>query len=217
MPKWVWDKEHTGVDFQKNKEIVEDAKRYLEEMSAGKTDIREIIKMSRNPARRLMFMIRELHNLGYQRIRFYPHIGGAGYWRYIITSSTIPSNPADETDPADVDTVWNSLGSGEHYGWSDKEDDSIAELAAKFLSKYQKIAVESKGEDKRYVEWYRDVLERTGPDGIIYFWWDGSYEIPDGYLGVLNTGNSKKLKISYPYDYHHLTGEDTPCWLKERI
>ena len=43
-------------------------------------------------------MIRELHDMGYQRIRFYPHIGGAGYWRYIITSSASPKLSRLDTD-----------------------------------------------------------------------------------------------------------------------
>lgn len=214
LPSWVWDKEKTGIDFQNNKEIVENAKRFLEEMTSSNIDIREIIRTASNPARRLMYMIRELHNLGYQKIRFYPHIGGAGYWRYIITSAPSPSMTSD-VYPADTDTVWQSLGSGDQpYGWGDNMDDSISELAAKFLATYPRIAAESKGEDQQYAEWYRDMLEKTKPEGIIYFWWDGAYESTGEYIGVTNTEN-KKSTVSYPYDYQHVPGKNAPIWLGE--
>lgn len=213
LPDWVWDKEKTGIDFEAIQKIIDEGQRYLDEMRSSNIEVRELIKNARNPARRLMVMIRELHDMGYQRIRFYPHIGGAGYWRYIITSSAFPTLSRLDTGSEETDTVWQSLGSGdEPFGWNDQEDDSIRVLAEKFLAKYRRIAAESKGEDQRYAAWYRDVLDKTRPDGIIYFWWDGAYESTGNQLGVLKAGK-KKIRIPYPYDYQHLTGKDTPIWL----
>ena len=213
LPEWVWNKEITGIDFGEYKTLALQARQHLKELQSQSIDVNELIRMNRNPARRLMFMVNELHNLGYQKIRFYPHIGGAGFWRYIITVSSRPKRPEPSTDPKTFDTIWQSLGDGNHpYGWDDKEDDSIQILANKFLDKHETIKKLGKGDDHEYVRWYQSMLEKTEPDGIIYFWWDGDFKSNRSSIGILNCGE-KRIKIPYPSDYPKTKDSHYPSWI----
>ena len=205
LPAWVWDKQN-GVDFDKFKSVIDAAKRDIEKIESRYINVKEHVFLAMNPARRLMVMIAKLHELGYQKIRFYPHIGGAGYWRYIITISPAPPIFSKDVEPSAIQTVWNSLGSGDQpYGWGDTFDDSIEELALKFLRKYPLFAEEGKGSDSEYVKWYSNMIEKTRPGGIIYLWWDGSYEDEKNNIGIMNSGR-RRIKIPYPPDYRKILG-----------
>ncbi len=168
---------------------------------------------NRNPARRLMSMIGKLHEVGYQKVKLYPHIGGAGFWRYIISVSLHPNMRDSHCDHKTTETVWQSLGGGdEPYGWGDSQKDTIEELAHKFLHRYQRIETFGKGDDPIYVKWYQDMLKKTEPGGVIYFWWDGCYKVDRPYIGILNCGR-RKINIPYPPDYPKREDSHYPIWL----
>jgi len=97
-------------------------------------------------------------------------------------------------------------------GWGNSEEDLIGELADKFLQKYQRIKVVGKGSDRPYAEWYQDMLKKTEPDGTIYFWRDGDYEVDRPYIGILNCGR-RKINIPYPLGYLKQEGCRYPVWL----
>jgi hypothetical protein len=152
-----------------------------------------------NPARKLMLMVGELHRMGYQKIRFYPHIGGAGYWRYILTVvKDRRVEPEWDPSPEEKRTVWNSLGDGELraslYGWGDQVEDTPERLARRFLAAFKTIKRLGKGKDQKYANWYRNVLEKIAPEGIIYCWWDGSSSCEEG-IGVLNKDGVVSLPL----------------------
>jgi hypothetical protein len=97
-----------------------------------------------------MLMVGELHRMGYQKIRFYPHIGGAGYWRYILTVvKDRRVEPEWDPSPEEKRTVWNSLGDGELranlYGWGDQVEDTPERLARRFLAAFKTIKRLGKG------------------------------------------------------------------------
>lgn len=199
LPAWVWDKEH-GIDFEKFGPIIESATQDLIEIKSRTINLQEHNLLATNPARRLMVMIAKLHELGYEKIRFYPHIGGAGFWRYEISTSSLRPSHRYLEKSSGIIAVHGSLGTDTcTFGWDDTPDDSIERLAYAFLTKYPEFAIAGKGSDIEYAEWYRTMLKKTRPGGIIYLWWDGAYEENDS-VGIMNCGK-KKIKIPFPPGY----------------
>ena len=128
--------------------------------------------------RDLLLVVAGLHRLGYELARVVPWIEdtpGGGDWHCIIA-------PADMISPshgAEIDeriSWWggdNPPGRDLPYvigrGWRDLPvlPPSFAS-AGDLVANFPKLAESSFGRDASYVGWYRETLEATGPDGVIY-------------------------------------------------
>jgi len=124
--------------------------------------------------RRLLYMVAELHRLGYEQARIAPGVAASGlFWRLSVTaaSNTERDNGALMRN-FDQGANYSSGAGTEYFGWTDASDDSPALLAAKFVERFPDIAVAAKGRDPEYVRWYQEMLEATEPDGLVYAYAD---------------------------------------------
>lgn len=146
--------------------------------------------------RRLLYMVAELHRMGYEQARISPGVAPSGlFWRLSVTaaSNTMPDNGALMIN-FDGDAHYSSGAGAEFFGWKDAENDSPAELAIKFIERFPDIAKEANGRDPEYVRWYREMLEMTEPDGLMYAYadWPRSEDRLDIFSG------SKRVEIPLP-------------------
>lgn len=117
-------------------------------------------------------MVQELYRRGYRRLRFYPHIGGPGAFRYILTAEEARPRPLPAASR--TLTVWESLGFDERpFPWQSLADATPAQLASAFVKKYRALAKAARGEDDpRVAKWLDDVIEATRPNGYFVLWHD---------------------------------------------
>lgn len=146
-----------------------------------------------NQPRQLMLMVQQLYRRGLGRLRYYPHIGGPGAFRYILTVEEMPrmpSLPASRTL-----TVWESLGfDAEPLPWQKPADDTPAQLASAFVRKYRALAKAARGEDGTGVaRWLDDMIEATQPDGYFVLWHD-AYN-PENPMATLFDGDAESREI----------------------
>ena len=120
--------------------------------------------------RRLLYMVAELHRMGYEQARIAPGVAPSGlFWRLSVTgaSNTEPDHGALMRN-FDRGANYSSGAGTEYFGWTDVSDDSPAELAATFVDRFPVIAKEAMGRDTEYVRWYREMLVATEPKGLVY-------------------------------------------------
>lgn len=155
--------------------------------------------------RRLLLMLRELHQMGYERLRCVTGLSPSGcHWRLQITPAIGVSLPGEDVDfmarhnrgvavgdwlvYARRDCVSYSTGSSaEHldqcFGWTDAVDDTPCRLAGKFIDRFPTVVAAGKGSDPEYADWYANMIEATGPEGLIYMYAD--WEMPSDHIPVL--------------------------------
>ena len=124
--------------------------------------------------RRLLYMVRELHAMGYEQLRIAPGVAPSGlFWRLSVcaASNTLPDNGAIMRDFSQG-ANYSSGGGDRFFDWDDAADDSPRELAEKFVARFPDLAAEGKKEDPDYVRWYKEMLELTEPDGLPYAYAD---------------------------------------------
>jgi DNA-binding transcriptional ArsR family regulator len=145
--------------------------------------------------RSVLMMVRELHRLGYERLRVAPGLSPSGlYWR----CSVVPvSRVRRDHGAMAVDGLAARYESGQgarFFDWEDAERDAPVALADKFLERFPDVAVQGKGGDPEYARWYARMLRATDPDGLIYAYAD--WELPGDHLPAL--GCTADVKIPLP-------------------
>jgi hypothetical protein len=145
--------------------------------------------MTTNHARQIMLMVAELHRLGYEGLRLLSGLAPSGlYWRCSVLPVTRVSREngimaARGAAPYEVPR-YSSGAEGAYFGWTDAAEDLPEALAQKFVARFPELAAEGKRADPEYVKWYREMLELTHPEGVIYAYAD--FELPPEGLGVGN-------------------------------
>jgi hypothetical protein len=139
-------------------------------------------------ARRALLMIRELHGLGYQRLRLVPGLSPSGcYWRAAITPACNirPDHGALLKDHKEDQVACHTTGAGlELFGWKDAGQDTPRQLAEKFLARFPGVCALGYGRDEAYAAWYERMLDLTGPDGLPFAYADA--EMPTDYIPATN-------------------------------
>ena len=147
-----------------------------------------------SPQRRVLLMVRELHLMGFERLRA-PAYEYPVSWRcpVVPVSWTYREHGGRfaEHHPSLSrllgETALNhtySSASGQHpFGWTDATFASPRELAEKFVRERRELALAGWGPDPEYAEWFRRALEMTGPNGLISAFSD--YDEPGGHLRAL--------------------------------
>ena len=148
--------------------------------------------------RRLLVMVRELHLLGYERLRIEPSMAPSGlYWRLVICSAanTRPEHGATVLH-FDEGVNYSSAEGNAFFGWADAEVDSPRQLAEKFIARFPRLAREALGRDSPYTRWYEEMLEATGPGGLPYAYAD--WPCPKDRLSVFGRGRRDELELPPP-------------------
>lgn len=155
-----------------------------------------------NPAqyRRLLLMVSELHQRGYQRLRICPGMSASGmHWRCSVTpvANILRDRGAMLAD-------WNNLAA--HYttgqelrffGWEDAENLTPAQLADRFVERFPEIAAAGFGSDWEYAGWYQEVLRLTEPDAFPIAYSDYFDDELDG-LPCVGGARAESLVIPFP-------------------
>jgi hypothetical protein len=156
--------------------------------------------------RRLLLMLRELHQMGYERLRAVTGLSPSGcHWRLQITPAIGIAIPGEGVDfmarqnrgVAVGDWVvyvrgnhaFYSTGSSaedteECFGWPDAADNLPRQIAAKFIERFPSVVCEGKGRDPDYARWYDEMIEATEPEGLISMYAD--WEMPSDHIPVFN-------------------------------
>ena len=112
-------------------------------------------------ALRVLRMVHELHKLGYQRLRIAPGMSPSGcYWRCAIThaGNILDSHGATLRDHDRDVAHYTSGQDNEYFGWSVAREDTVRQLAARFLERFPEIARLGRGPDWSYAGWYVQML-----------------------------------------------------------
>ena len=159
-------------------------------MTSGKSE-----QVVRN-CRRLLHMVARLHILGYELLRIAPSVPPSGlFWRLSICTAhnTLREHGAKMRE-FERGVHFSGSEGKDFFGWTDAKGDAPRELAKKFVKRFPELAGGGIGEDPDYTRWYKDMLEMTEPDGLIYAYADLSRA--DDCFGIFH--GASDLKISLP-------------------
>jgi hypothetical protein len=133
-----------------------------------------------SPYRRILLMLRELHRMGFERLRA-PAYDYPLAWRCPIVPASWTNRGHGGTfdDPMPHLRQWFGETAGYHtytyssasqqqpFGWEDMVFAQPRELALRFIKEKREVALCGWGPDPEYVQWFEEMLEQTEPNGII--------------------------------------------------
>lgn len=132
-----------------------------------------------SPYRRILLMVRELHQMGFERLRAPAYMYPIA-WRCPIVPAywTLQEHGGLFEDAiSNVEAPFNmrpnaytyTSASGQNpFDWRGMAFASPRELAVRFVQERREIAFAGWGPDLAYVEWFKRVLEMTAPNGVYY-------------------------------------------------
>jgi len=179
------------------------------------------------PYRRIFLMVRELHLLGYERLRVSSFVRETGGWRCsVIPACWAPKHPLElvkspvrASEVSHYQFQYSSAQQFCAFGWEDAKNDSPPELAAKFIDRASPIAEIGYGSDPAYVAWFQSALEATAPHGVFsavrgdtMSFVDGVLcETPDRPQDYLLGEHCSVERIALPPPFKPEDGETTSC------
>lgn len=113
------------------------------------------------PCIRMVEMTRELHTLGYQKIRIFPYIAPSGcYWRIEwAPASAFRSSIEPPSVESERELVRYSSGSGwEPFEWQGVQELTALEMAQQFVRQFPELARAGQGDDWCYAGWLARLL-----------------------------------------------------------
>ena len=136
--------------------------------------------MCLSPFRRILLMVRELHRLGFERLRA-PAYEYPLAWRCPIVPAywTLRSHGGTYSDsflyaavrwfgPTACRQEYSSAEGQFPFQWKDVAFHTPHELALHFIRERREIACAGWGPDAEYARWFEEVLEATKPNGLYY-------------------------------------------------
>ena len=149
-------------------------------------------------ARRILEMVGELHDRGFESLFLSPGMAPSGaYWRYrigIMKEGKWSDNPDCFGD--DYEVSLGSLGSCCEIPW-EKSAETLSEFTDNFIEAYKVKLQKARVPNPVYVGWFKEILEKTAPDGHFLFYCD-----PDPYFEYAFTwGNPKDFKMPMPQGF----------------
>ena len=126
--------------------------------------------LDRDPARKFLELIRQLHDQGYQPLRIVPYVrdGPAPIWICdLAPASAIRSDHGGLPSKRIVRPAFYSSRYIPDSPWRGFVKQSLAEAARFFLKIERELAETSRGPDPAYVTWYKEMLAVTAPQGIV--------------------------------------------------
>jgi hypothetical protein len=132
-------------------------------------------------AQRVLLMVHELHKLGSQRLRISPGMGGSGlHWRCSIThvGNILETHGAMWKQYSRESAHYSTGQSNNYLDWSDAQNDTARQLAAKFIERFPVIVEKDQGIDWEYAGWYVQMLG-FADRGVFPIACGDWYEAPD--------------------------------------
>jgi hypothetical protein len=136
-----------------------------------------VSNMCLSPYRRILLMLRELHKLGFERLRApayeYPLAWRCpilpAYWTYQWHGGRFdhPFSQIEHWFGVQPHQYEYSAADRQFpFGWEDVAFDTPLELAKRFIRDRREIACLGWGPDSSYVQWFQEVLDATKPNGL---------------------------------------------------
>lgn len=125
-------------------------------------DRNDMLEEEYSTARQVMYMLHDLQNMGYQKLRFMAFLSeGTAFWRCFIGPVWNFRDNGIIPETLDTDSLaFHSSGNGtEFFLWRDAKEDSPKQLADKFISRFPRISEKGRGIDQVYTEWFNKVIE----------------------------------------------------------
>ncbi len=142
-------------------------------------------------------MVRELHRMGFERLRACAYVSGLGTWRCMIAPAAWIHASREQTSDALAfelpDGIVQLLGqdSSVHFYTSGKEQRAFENpetwfmspyaLAKQYIRHYPVIAAVGYGPDPAYVAWYERTLDLLAPNGVFYAFAEYKYATDELY------------------------------------
>jgi len=142
---------------------------------SGETDF------TTHDVRKVLWMVVELHNQGYERLRIFPTLAeSGGWWRCQVAPAKFVPNDDGTAVPEVPASMWagySTIMGCNFFRWRNVAEYSPAELSERFLLEFPKLSRAGKGLDPEYTKWLRDVLAITEPNFLPYFQYPGHVRI----------------------------------------
>jgi hypothetical protein len=155
-----------------------------------------VSSMCVSPYRNVLLMIRELHRMGFERLRAYSYIYSLGTWRCAVAPAAWIKNQnqvTSESLPFELHYQFEKTFSLEHsiHFYTSASEQQVfqspeavfmtpRELARKFIKERREIAAIGFGPDPEYIAWYERTLEMLAPNGVFYAF--AEFEEPTDHL-----------------------------------
>ena len=143
--------------------------------------------VQRSLLRRILLMVRELHGMGFGRLRAAPWMYQNGYmtppgnWTcFVVPAIVVSTENGAMTDGERLDQLRKTLriiqhhdpfetpGDHQPFKWTDALFDTPAQLAEKFFERFRDLCFVGWDSDPKYGQWYDQMLEATAPNGVFY-------------------------------------------------
>ncbi len=134
-------------------------------------ELREAGVLGCQISRRIMEMVALLHERGFESLYLDPVMAPHGMcWRYVIGAMVEGTWLHPDCGFGEGACVRGSIcgGHDQEILWA-KCTDGLVALADGFLSSYLSLAASARQANAKYVAWYREMLEATGPEGVLIF------------------------------------------------
>jgi len=136
--------------------------------AANKPDEAEATKRAHEIYRKVLLMVRVLHQRGYEQLRISPGMSRSGmHWRCSVTSAmNIKSENGAWLARYNEELVWfyTSANQDAYFNQRPEPDATPAELADEFVQLFPNISASAKCGDAAYIRWYEEMLRLTEPD-----------------------------------------------------
>lgn len=144
------------------------------------------------PTRKFLYLVHELHKMGYQKLRIAPGMAASGMqWLcQIFSSADLEREHAGAKAPV---AEYSSTEGDTFFGWQDAVGAPLGKLAELFVERFPELAESGKGSDWAYAGWYMEMLRLTEPSALPIAYAD--WELPAGYLSTMGGGS---LRLPLP-------------------
>ena len=151
--------------------------------------------------RKILNMIGILHTQGYESLYIDPYMSASGMgWRYHIGVTLRRQWPHKEFGIAMMEKGGpaGSIGGGydQKIPWC-RAGNTLEEYVESFINAYPRLLRQATEPNSEYVHWYREMLEQTGPQGVLIF----SHLMGDSYEYASTWGEPKGFKMRMPPGY----------------
>jgi hypothetical protein len=119
------------------------------------------IEQAQRRAVRVLRMVHHLHKLGYQRVRIVPGLSPSGcHWRCSVTHirNILKSNGAMPRDFHREMAHYTTGQKNAYFGWDDARQDTVEQLATRFIERFPDLVRQGRGLDWPYAGWYVQML-----------------------------------------------------------
>lgn len=191
--------QHTGVTYTRlvNEQSVS-AEVWIELVDQAEASLKRPKEAYIRWSTRLLAMVGELHKQGFQQLRIFTYMTSGGHWRCEITiADEIPTGGDLWAESSQFKAVYSSAMKNKYFDWTDAQNDSARELAAKFLLRFPDLVERGRGQDWLYAGWFQYMLGIAEQGHIpVSFGSNSDYKYPNR-LRTVST-NDDEVTLTLP-------------------